>query len=272
MTHNTEFLQKPNTGQWLQGKETNNAIKELGRSANYATIATIGYADSVAEEFSSSHPGRHFQISPGPSQVNSNRSIYDTLPDGTKQITPISKLPNILDSYVEVDENNKLFERHGITKRLPSVLHLSINTNTRAMNRYVSWVQFRLNTLVNDGEKFWSLAILIMQRSNIFKSLMLHEVNPHWHRAMTLKEVYLLINKCNLYWETLPVTLKYKRVYIPKTMGEDGEVKKWRPLGVPTVSWRIYLHSLQQFLMIFLKDRISEYQHGFYKGRGTKTA
>lgn len=32
------------------------------------------------------------------------------------------------------------------------------------------------------------------------------------------------------------------------------------------------MHSYQAFLMIFLQDKISDHQHGFYRGRGTKTA
>lgn len=163
--------------------------------------------------------------------------------------------------------------RHGLEKRNPSQLHLVANPSSRHMIKYLDYIQLRLNHLVYRPEEFWQFAQMIARRSSVFKSMMFREVLPRFHRECNMKELYLLMNHYNLYWETLPVALKYRRVYIPKAKDpETNKTIKWRPLGVPTVAWRIYLHSWQQFLMIFLRDRISQHQHGFYKGRGTKTA
>lgn len=60
---------------------------------------------------------------------------------------------------------------------------------------------------------------------------------------------------------------EYSVVYIPKE-GTD----ELRPLGVPSMRWRIYLHGLQNILVIFLSPYISGNQHGFYPGRGSMTA
>lgn len=112
-----------------------------------------------------------------------------------------------------------------------------------------------------------------MRTSSVFKTMMLYEVCPHWHRDMNMKELYLIINKYNKYVEDMPTNLKHRRVYLPKLIDPvTGIITKYRPLGVPTLAWRIYLHTWQFFLMIFLQHRIPSFQHGFYKGRGTKTA
>lgn len=62
-------------------------------------------------------------------------------------------------------------------------------------------------------------------------------------------------------------TLTSKRVYIPK----PGSNKK-RPLGVPTLPWRLYLGLLNLFLVYRLQDKVNKSQHGFVPGRGCLTA
>lgn len=192
----------------------------------------------------------------------------------TAYMNPVKGFPNIQDSFVELHGHNKLLKKHGLTRRTQPTLHLKVGHN-KHLNKYLDYVIYKLNRFVddNDPQGFWNFAMKIGERSAVFKAMMLHEVDPHWHREWTYKQLYLTIESYINYFESKPVDLKYRRVYIPKkTDPETGEVLSYRPLGVPTLVWRIYLHSLQVFLMIFLKDRISIHQHGFYKGRGTKTA
>jgi len=207
------------------------------------------------------------QLDYGAGQDNANNSLGGFLP----YIDPMTRFPNILDSQVIVKTDNSLFEMHGIAKKIPKDLHL-VKGENQDYNEYLDYIVYRLNALRTSPDKYWKFARFVACRSNTFKALMLHEVFPHWHRDMNLKELYLLVRKYNLMWDTLPANLKYRRVYIPKKVDEQGNVLKWRPLGVPTTAWRLYLHSWQAFLMIFLQDQISDDQHGFYKGRGTKTA
>jgi hypothetical protein len=262
MTHNLENLvANPHQGHVAPGTKFNNAIKVLGR--RICKTADVAYVKTQMQ-----------QELKDAGLVDISLLVVDTerLPAGSKMIFPVSKIPNILDSFVEVDGDSELHAKHGLKKRLPSILHLAANAPTRSMNRYIARVQFKLNRLTHRGSAFWDFALRVARRSNVFAAIMLAEVNPHWHREYNMKQLYILINYYNLFWSTLPTGLKFKRTYIPKKYDSEGNVIKYRPLGVPTVAWRNYLHSWQQFLMIFLRDRISQHQHGFYKGRGTKTA
>jgi hypothetical protein len=205
---------------------------------------------------------------------NSTKELAETQLLVRADMNPTKGFPNIQDSFVELKTENKILKKHGLKRREESRLHLKTGSN-RHLNKYINYLVSRLNHYVDigDSKSFWKLAILIGERSSVWKALMLHEVQPHWHRSISYKHLYLLISKTTDFWKTKPYEIKYKRVYIPKkTDPVTGEVLKYRPLGVPTLPWRIYLHGWQFFLMIFLKNRISAHQHGFYKGRGTVTA
>jgi hypothetical protein len=171
-------------------------------------------------------------------ELSRNGINYINVADkSVKLMCPISKLPNILDSYVEVRGDNLLMERHGIKKRNASRLHAVIGTTNKRSAHYLTYVQFRLNKLISNPELYWKFGYYVARRSRIFKAMMIQEVFPHWHRELNLKALYILVNSLNLYLEKLPVNLKFRRVCIPKAIDpETGEILKLRPLGVPTAS------------------------------------
>jgi hypothetical protein len=137
--------------------------------------------------------------------------------------SPISRIPNILDSFVEVVGDNRLFFEHGVKKRVASRLHIVKGGNTQ-INRYLGYVDLKLRSLVGRPGLFWDFAQKVMSRSNTFKALMLFEMYPHFHRDMNLKELYLLVIKYNELIETNAVHILHRRVYIPKK--RDPETKE----------------------------------------------
>ena len=62
--------------------------------------------------------------------------------------------------------------------------------------------------------------------------------------------------------------LIYKRIYIEKANGGI------RDLGVPSPVWRIYLHMMNQLLVLYLEkiNFLKDEQPGFRPHRGTMTA
>jgi hypothetical protein len=209
------------------------------------------------------------QIVNGLEWNNANKNLDST---GPYFDSPISRIPNVLDVFVEVRGNDRLFAAHGIEKRIPSRLHVVVGGNKKS-NNYLAYVDYRLRSSVGNPANFWRYAKLVMKHSNVFKSLMIQELFPTWSRDMTLKELYLLIAKYNDLLVSQEVQILHRRVYIPKKVdAETKEILSWRPLGVPTTTWRLYLHTWQCLLMIFLGKEIHKNQHGYFKGRGTATA
>jgi hypothetical protein len=59
--------------------------------------------------------------------------------------------------------------------------------------------------------------------------------------------------------------ISYKRVYL-------DEVTKLRPLGVPTVEWRVYLHMYNNLITEWRRQSETGRQHGYLPGLGVLTA
>jgi len=189
-----------------------------------------------------------------------------------KEVNPFKRISNVSNSFVEINDYNEVMAKHGINKRNFTTLHKISHENSE-MNRYLINIIKVLQRHRGNPTLYWKLCFCLGRRSNVFLALMLTEFDPNWHRNMSLKELHLLIYKLRTMWHSNPTDLAYRRCYIPKTICPDtGIVLKSRPLGVPKVMWRVYLHTWNQFFMVFLADKIPMSQHGFFSGRGTKTA
>jgi hypothetical protein len=104
-----------------------------------------------------------------------------------------------------------------------------------------------------------------MRSSIVFYLMALRAIKPNWHRTEKLTRVIGWFFKVRKLARAEYPELDYKRVYIPKPGG------KLRPLGVPTTPWRIYLHMLNQFIVLRWDKHIPLNQHGYRPGMGTLT-
>jgi len=103
--------------------------------------------------------------------------------------------------------------------------------------------------------------------------LCLHLIDKNLYKTKTLREIEGLLRRVNKLRRKLKSDLEFRRVYIPKASSgsfAESDRHTFRPLGVPSLPWRIYLNMLEHVLV--LSVHLNESQHGFRPNRGTLTA
>lgn len=144
----------------------------------------------------------------------------------------------------------------------------------RNMNKYL---EFEVESLLKhrpkscrdmgDPVKFWGTAERLMN-SWVYIIVSLGRVVPQWHRHESLSRIVKTAKAVKLMTRNKPINLDYKRVYIPK----GNQPNSWRPLGVPTLEWRVYLHMWNNIFSIYLENLLPTSQHGFRPKKGTLSA
>ena len=176
-------------------------------------------------------------------------------------------LPNVRKFRIEVSDYDILFAMFGIQKRVKPKMEFKFHTNG-SLNRYVINQLDRMSACAKtDPVKCWRIGMRLVRKSNIFFVMALNHVFPKWHREMKLSSVIRLAIAVRRIANNPESKLDFKRVYLK-------EPKKWRPLGVPTPAWRIYLHMMNVILTFYYEasNKFRDSQHGFRPGRGTLTA
>lgn len=180
-----------------------------------------------------------------------------------------SRIPNALNFKIKLGEKSVLWLKAlGISKRIWTQTFIMPGRN-RGMNRYMEHQVRRLRMLKGNPEAYFRLSNFLIRNSKSFQVSAINHVFNNWHRNMPLNMIMAIYRRFKKITTIDPmiVEMDFKRVYIPKN--KPGE---WRPLGVPSYSWRLYLHMYSNFLYIFLEDHFLDTQHGFIPGRGTMTA
>jgi len=184
------------------------------------------------------------------------------------------RLPDISKFEIILGYFNPLLLAFGLSGRLPAQIITEPGRNGR-INRYLLHMKIKLLESLPSAESgaapeiFWHYSWILITRSNAYASACMHYANKNLYREVDITKLNKIMSKVDELRGRrngrLSVKMEYHRSYIPK--GES-----WRPLGVPTIAWRIYGAMLTFPLVIFTNHLIGTSQHGFRPGRGTLTA
>lgn len=189
----------------------------------------------------------------------------DQKPIDRNKPRPWSLIPSIKDFGIELRPYDWLLQLFGLKKKWKPQLTFTPWLNEGA-NRYLDYMFTKLHLLVESKqysraqETIWQL-----MNSSVYQVSALNHVLKNWHRKLSYKQVKWILRDVKKLVKNKKTAIKYARVYLHET-------KKIRPLGVPSISWRIYLHMYNNCLVEWRSVSETGKQHGYLPSKGVITA
>lgn len=178
-------------------------------------------------------------------------------------------LPNVAEFRTNNIGIHEYAAIYGIEKVIREVTIRKLKVKFKP-NEYLEYQMRRISILAMEGKvsRAWEIARILVTKSFCFRLLAMNRVNPTWF--------CLAPSKLNRQWrgltslcKRLSTDLCYKRVWIDKKPGDYG-----RPLGVPTMEWRMFSYMMLDVTerVIKAQGKMYSWQHGGRSGRGLMTA
>jgi len=179
---------------------------------------------------------------------------------------PFKLFPNVSKFEVQIGPLDWLYALFGFAVRTNISKAMIRNHINGKVNRALFQKYYELYLLVEAKEfdLYWTAALRLL-RNREYQLVSLNYVLPDWYRMLSCKKVDSIVRKVKNLCENLESDIKFKRVYIDKING------KKRPLGVPSYEWRIYLHMINNLIVLSRRNNQGS-QHGYFPGRGCHTA
>jgi hypothetical protein len=176
----------------------------------------------------------------------------------------IMQLPDVSEFGIVLGLVNPLLLAFGLVGRHSAEITMRRYRNRR-MNKYLVYITTVLieHLIAGRISRFWTLSTLLIRRSTVYMVFCSWKIDKNLYRNLSLRSIKSVFGEVNKLRSTFSFKMDFKRTYIPK--GESH-----RPLGVPTLPWRIYLNMLLHPLV--LAHPLPSWQHGFKPGAGTLTA
>lgn len=141
-------------------------------------------------------------------------------------------------------------------------------THNSRSNRYLKHQHQRLCRMIESGQQDKATKIMssIIHRSISYRVCWINKVYTGWYFKVSQQSLKKTLSKLNRIISTGDANLRSYRLYIPKP---DGRM---RPLGIPSMEWRIYINMWTSFLYMLLDHKIHANQHGFRPNKSTLSA
>jgi hypothetical protein len=190
-------------------------------------------------------------------------------------VKPFKDLPNVSNLWVRPNVLDPLLSNNGLASKLsPEMSYEAYSWRTKAANRYLRIMYYKMERLLSSGShgKYWVYALNLMLKSKVIRACALRKLDRNWHRNFKFGTVKALLARLDTLLLNVEERISIKRTYAVKSIDNEGNVTKWRPIGNPDYPDRMYLYIWQSFFVIYVNSFISPSQHAYRPGKGVATA